>query len=86
MTTSNHHVAEHPILQTALTWDPADSTLSSGEAALARIMAPLADDIHLLDGRQLTAVQAWITAVTDTTVEAEAVGRAMLDPEDEPQS
>lgn len=81
-----HRVAAYHLLKAATTWNPADTTLANGEAALARIITALAADVDLLDGKQLTASTAWISSVADTTVEAEAADRAMrLNFDSEPQ-
>ena len=55
----------HEKTASALKWDPADESLSSGEGALARIVHAIAQDADLLDGAQLAAVAQALTAYAE---------------------
>ena len=54
------------------------ASLSSGEAALTRIILRLTDDIDLLDGRQQEELVEWLSAVADATRNAEQAGLQMI--------
>lgn len=67
-----------PRIARALTWDPADSSLASGEAALARIVHALDADLGALDGAELEQLTRWVAQRAIATAEAEQAGlRAM---------
>ena len=66
-----HHIINFPALDDAAHYDPDDGTLSSGEAALARIMNVLLADLDALDGVQLTQLTAWLAENARVVVVAE---------------
>lgn len=79
MATTPQTPADVPeLLAHALSRDPADNTLSSGEAALSRIVHAITDDVDALDGEQQTALARWLAAVAAETVSAERAGRRLL--------
>ena len=63
-----------PRIARALTWDPADSSLSSGEAALARIVHALDADLGALDGAELQDLTKHVAQRAIATAEAEQAG------------
>ena len=87
-TSTTQHIINFPALDAAAHCDPDDGTLSSGEAALARIMNVLLDDLDALDGAQLTQLTAWLAENARVVVAAEQAGLASLgidrDVHDEP--
>ncbi|MEX3528944.1 hypothetical protein [Corynebacterium xerosis] len=67
-----------PRIARALEWDPADATLASGEAALARIVHALDADLGALDGAELEDLTKHVAQRAIATAEAERAGlRAM---------
>lgn len=83
-----HHIINFPALDAAAHHDPDDGTLSSGEAALARIVGVLLANLDALDGAQLTQLTAWLAENARYVVAAERAGLASLginrDVNDEP--
>lgn len=87
MTATPPNPADIPtLLAHALSWDPDDATLSSGEAALSRIVHAVTADIDSLDGEQQTSLARWLSAVAAETVATERAGLQALGitVEDEP--
>ncbi|GAB3692045.1 hypothetical protein [Corynebacterium nasicanis] len=66
------------LLARAMSWGPDDETLSSGEAALSRIVHAITADVGALDGSQLTQLARWLTAVATETRDAEQAGLQAL--------
>lgn len=83
-----HHIINFPALDAAAHYDPDDGTLSSGEAALARIVGVLLANLDALDGAQLTQLTAWLAENARVVIAAERAGLASLginrDANDEP--
>ena len=67
-----------PQLKKALQWNADDSTLSGGEAALARIVTSLSTDFDALDGSHQQAIADALVAQAKETQEAESYAHRLI--------
>lgn len=78
MTPLNQEFAHDPMLSKALSWDPEDATLSSGERALTTIVHCLTAYFDVLDGAQQRTLVTALKTQTEATEKAEDYARQLL--------